>query len=78
MRDILPDYSGVDPVFMLVGNRCHLSHPREVPTEEAKAFADEQSMMFVETSLKEDMTCTSFDAALLDFVRGQLRDGVDM
>ena len=57
-------------VFLLVGNNCHLSHLRTVSTEEAETVAKKHSAMFTETSFMEDMS--GFDAAFLDFVRGQL------
>ena len=68
------DGEAPNTVFMLVGNRCHLSHLQTVPTEEAKDFAEKHSVMFIETSF-EDMS--SLDTALLDLVAGQLCDGVD-
>jgi small GTP-binding protein len=37
-------------VIMLVGNKSDLRHLREVPTEEAKAFAEKNHLSFVETS----------------------------
>jgi len=37
-------------VIMLVGNKCDLRHLREVPTEEAKAFAEKHKLSFIETS----------------------------
>jgi GTPase SAR1 family protein len=37
-------------VIMLVGNKSDLRHLREVPTEEAKAFAEKHGLSFIETS----------------------------
>eukprot|EP01115_Flamella_aegyptia_P000964 TRINITY_DN114_c1_g1_i1.p1 TRINITY_DN114_c1_g1~~TRINITY_DN114_c1_g1_i1.p1 ORF type:complete len:236 (+),score=58.01 TRINITY_DN114_c1_g1_i1:41-709(+) len=37
-------------VIMLVGNKSDLRHLREVPTEEAKAFAEKNKLSFIETS----------------------------
>jgi len=37
-------------VIMLVGNKSDLRHLREVPTDEAKAFAEKHSLSFIETS----------------------------
>eukprot|EP01117_Protostelium_nocturnum_P002002 TRINITY_DN12653_c0_g1_i1.p1 TRINITY_DN12653_c0_g1~~TRINITY_DN12653_c0_g1_i1.p1 ORF type:complete len:213 (+),score=61.60 TRINITY_DN12653_c0_g1_i1:144-782(+) len=37
-------------VIMLVGNKSDLRHLREVPTEEAKAFAEKHKLSFIETS----------------------------
>ena len=55
---------------MLVGNECHLSHLRAVPTAKAEEFAESRSAMFIETSFVEDMS--GFDTTFLYFVRGQL------
>jgi len=35
---------------MLVGNKSDLKHLRAVPTEEAKTFASENNLSFIETS----------------------------
>lgn len=37
-------------VIMLVGNKSDLRHLREVPTEEAKEFAEKNRLSFIETS----------------------------
>jgi len=37
-------------VIMLVGNKSDLRHLREVPTEEAKGFAEKNKLSFIETS----------------------------
>lgn len=37
-------------VIMLVGNKCDLKHLRAVATEEAQAFAEENKLLFIETS----------------------------
>jgi len=37
-------------VIMLVGNKSDLRHLREVPTDEAKAFAEKNKLSFIETS----------------------------
>jgi GTPase SAR1 family protein len=37
-------------VIMLVGNKKDLRHLREVPSEEAKNFAEEHKLSFIETS----------------------------
>ncbi|KAJ3333939.1 hypothetical protein HDU93_008285 [Gonapodya sp. JEL0774] len=46
----LRDHADSNIVIMLVGNKSDLRHLRAVPTEEAKAFATENSLMFIETS----------------------------
>ena len=46
----LRDHADSNIVIMLVGNKSDLRHLRAVPTEEAKAFASENSLFFIETS----------------------------
>jgi len=46
----LRDHADSNIVIMLVGNKSDLRHLRAVPTEEAKAFASENSLSFIETS----------------------------
>ncbi|KAG8946483.1 Ras- protein Rab-11A [Tulasnella sp. 424] len=46
----LRDHADSNIVIMLVGNKSDLKHLRAVPTEEAKAFAAENGMSFIETS----------------------------
>ncbi|PRT52600.1 Ras-related protein Rab-11B [Wickerhamiella sorbophila] len=37
-------------VIMLVGNKCDLKHLRAVSTDEARQFAEEKKLLFIETS----------------------------
>lgn len=37
-------------VVMLVGNKCDLRHLRAVPTDEAKKYAEEHALSFIEAS----------------------------
>lgn len=46
----LRDHADSNIVIMLVGNKSDLRHLRAVPTEEAKAFAAENNLSFIETS----------------------------
>ncbi|CEH19102.1 gtp-binding protein ypt3 [Ceraceosorus bombacis] len=46
----LRDHADSNIVIMLVGNKSDLRHLRAVPTEEAKAFAQENNLSFIETS----------------------------
>jgi len=46
----LRDHADSNIVIMLVGNKSDLKHLRAVPTEEAKAFATENGLSFIETS----------------------------
>ncbi|KAL8281547.1 hypothetical protein RQP46_006231 [Phenoliferia psychrophenolica] len=46
----LRDHADSNIVIMLVGNKSDLRHLRAVPTEEAKAFSQENGLSFIETS----------------------------
>ncbi|KAJ3106352.1 hypothetical protein HDU96_008243 [Phlyctochytrium bullatum] len=46
----LRDHADNNIVIMLVGNKSDLRHLRAVPTEEAKVFAEENGLSFIETS----------------------------
>ncbi|CAG8487342.1 9747_t:CDS:2 [Gigaspora rosea] len=46
----LRDHADSNIVIMLVGNKSDLRHLRAVPTEEAKQFAAENNLSFIETS----------------------------
>lgn len=46
----LKDHADTNIVIMLAGNKCDLRHLRAVPTEEAKKFAEQHSLSFIETS----------------------------
>ncbi|KAG8526235.1 uncharacterized protein KY384_000228 [Bacidia gigantensis] len=46
----LRDHADANIVIMLVGNKSDLRHLRAVPTEEAKGFASENNLSFIETS----------------------------
>jgi len=46
----LRDHADQNIVIMLVGNKSDLKHLRAVPTDEAKAFATENGLSFIETS----------------------------
>ncbi|KAJ1520773.1 hypothetical protein ONE63_003868 [Megalurothrips usitatus] len=46
----LRDHADQNIVIMLVGNKSDLRHLRAVPTDEAKNFAEQHSLSFIETS----------------------------
>lgn len=54
--------------IMLVGNKCDLVDQRAVITDEAKAYAAKNSMMFCETSAKDG---TGVEAAFHNFLKSQ-------
>lgn len=39
-----------DPIIYLVGNKQDLKHSRAIPVEEARKYADDHNMKFIETS----------------------------
>ncbi|KIJ24145.1 hypothetical protein M422DRAFT_39281 [Sphaerobolus stellatus SS14] len=46
----LRHHADANIIIMLVGNKSDLKHLRAVPTEEAKSFAAENGLLFIETS----------------------------
>jgi len=46
----LREHADTDIVIMLVGNKTDLRDEREVPTEEAKRYAQKQGLLYIETS----------------------------
>jgi Ras-related protein Rab-11A len=55
---------------MLVGNKSDLKHLRAVPTEEAKTFAAENGLSFIETSALDASNVESaFQTILTDIYR---------
>ena len=54
--------------IMLVGNKSDLPSPRAVSTDEAKAYAEENSMLFHETSAKD---ATNVESAFCKLITGQ-------
>ena len=50
---------------ILVGNKCDLESHRKIPYTEAKAFADENGMDYIETSAKKSNNiCVLFDTMI--------------
>jgi len=66
----LRDHADSNIVIMLVGNKSDLKHLRAVPTEEAKAFASENGLSFIETSALDASNVESaFQTILTDIYR---------
>ncbi|KIJ54588.1 hypothetical protein M422DRAFT_24526 [Sphaerobolus stellatus SS14] len=66
----LRDHADANIVIMLVGNKSDLKHLRAVPTEEAKAFAAENGLSFIETSALDASNVESaFQTILTDIYR---------
>ena len=57
-------------VVMLVGNKCDLKHLQQVPTDDAKAFAEQQNLAFIETSaLDATNVDVAFETILIEIYR---------
>ena len=54
---------------LLVGNKSDLRHLRAVPTEEAKQFASENNLSFIETSA---LDASNVELAFQNILTGQL------
>ncbi|TFK46365.1 GTPase [Heliocybe sulcata] len=66
----LRDHADSNIVIMLVGNKSDLKHLRAVPTEEAKSFAAENGLSFIETSaLDASNVEAAFQTILTDIYR---------
>ncbi|KAF8528201.1 ras-domain-containing protein [Hysterangium stoloniferum] len=66
----LRDHADSNIVIMLVGNKSDLKHLRAVPTEEAKVFATENGLSFIETSALDASNVESaFQNILTDIYR---------
>jgi len=66
----LRDHADSNIVIMLVGNKSDLKHLRAVPTEEAKVFASENGLSFIETSALDASNVESaFQTILTDIYR---------
>lgn len=63
----LRDHSDANIVVMFVGNKTDLKHMRSVPTEEGKAFAEKNNLLFIETSALDSTNVESaFQQCLTD------------
>ncbi|KAG7086724.1 hypothetical protein E1B28_002658 [Marasmius oreades] len=66
----LRDHADSNIVIMLVGNKSDLKHLRAVPTDEAKTFASENGLSFIETSALDASNVESaFQTILTDIYR---------
>ena len=64
----LRDHADSNIVIMLVGNKCDLRHLRAVPTDEAKAYAEKNTLSFIETSALDS---PNVEAAFHNILTGQ-------
>ncbi|XP_073179225.1 ras-related protein Rab-25 isoform X1 [Lepidochelys kempii] len=66
----LYDHAEATIIVMLVGNKTDLAQAREVPTEEAKMFAENNGLLFIETSALDS---TNVEQAFETILRGAPR-----
>lgn len=66
----LRQHRGKDIVLILVGNKLDLEAKREVPLEDALAFADKNDLAFMETSALTDV---GVSAAFTSVIQGTCR-----
>ena len=59
------EHSDADAVIMLIGNKLDKEPHREVPTEEGRRYADQNNLLFMETSALDS---TNVEAALAQLV----------
>ncbi|KAG0198346.1 hypothetical protein BGX28_008241, partial [Mortierella sp. GBA30] len=68
------EHAETDIVIVLVGNKSDLRHLRAVPTEEAKEFAAENGLDFIETSALDSSNVElSFQRILAENYRNDCR-----
>lgn len=66
----LRDHADQNIVIMLVGNKSDLRHLRAVPVEEAKAFAEKNTLSFIEASALDSTNVeTAFQQILTEIYR---------
>lgn len=65
----LREHADQNIVIMLVGNKSDLRHLRSVPTEEAKGFAEKNTLSFIETSALDS---TNVETAFVNILSGKL------
>merc|ERR1712183_304512 len=66
----LRHHADANIVIMLVGNKSDLRHLRAVPTDESKAFAEKNTLSFIETSALDSTNVeTAFHNILTEIYR---------
>ena len=63
----LRDHADQNIVIMLVGNKSDLRHVRAVPTEDAKNYAEQRNLSFIETSALDS---TNVESAFQNILTG--------
>jgi len=60
---------------ILIGNRCHLSHLREVQPEEGKNLAEHLQMPFYESSTEKNININECFDELVDSILQEIETG---
>ena len=71
----LRDHADSNIVIMLVGNKSDLRHLRAVPTDEARGFAEQNNLSFIETSALDSTNVETAFHNILTGRRKVLRGG---
>lgn len=71
----LSTFGGGSYSMVLIGNKADLERDRQVPTDEAAAFAEENGLMFVETSAKTGLNVDDAFTRLAEDICARLDAG---
>ncbi|XP_078537483.1 ras-related protein Rab-17 isoform X1 [Lissotriton helveticus] len=58
LKELAREFAAEEITIALIGNKTDLSEEREVTSEEAQNFAEDNSVLFMETSAKDDYNVT--------------------
>ena len=68
-------YGSNQMYFVLLGNKCEMANNREVPTEEAKLFAQQKKMSFFETSGKDNINVQNSFQFIIEKIVNDIKTG---
>lgn len=71
----LREHADPNIIIMLVGNKSDLRHLRAISTEDAKVFADRNSLRFIETSALDATNVETAFSDLLVAIHGEINKG---
>jgi small GTP-binding protein len=74
LQDVM-DVARSDAVTILIGNKSDLADARQVSTEEAESFANENSMKYFETSAKTGANVEEAFEAVVDIIEKNVDEG---
>jgi len=72
----LRQHSDPNIVIMVVGNKSDMKHVREVPTEKAMEYCEQNQLLFMETSAKDNNGVNDAFEILMKQIRGLSNDMV--